>query len=295
MLVVGEALIDVVERASGPRDEHVGGSPANVALGLARLGIPTRLRTAIGRDGWDERIERHLAASGVDVDVESRSLETTSSATASISESGSATYDFSIDWVLEEPIELRDAGIVHVGSIACFIEPGASELLRWIQALPMSITLTFDPNIRPALVGERTRAVAITELLASRADVVKLSDEDAAWLYPELALDDVLDRLLSRGARVTAVTKGREGASIGSAEARVDVNSRRVHVADTIGAGDTFMAVLVAQLAEGRLSSRPSSLARAGELAALAASMTVSRVGAALPDRAELERAASDL
>ncbi|RZI85266.1 MAG: carbohydrate kinase, partial [Microbacterium sp.] len=119
VLVIGEALIDIVDGT-----EIVGGSPANVALGLGRLGIDVELLTAIGSDDRGRRIADHLGESGVRVLPESLCLEQTSTARASIRPDGSAAYDFDIEWTL--PLSGADAhDIVHVGSIACFLEPGA--------------------------------------------------------------------------------------------------------------------------------------------------------------------------
>lgn len=249
VLVIGEALIDIVTREGLPSAEHVGGSPSNVALGLGRLGIPVRLRTALGRDARGARIATHLAASGVEVEPESFALDHTSTATARISAHGDAIYDFDIDWQVGAPIEMRGARSVHVGSIGCFVEPGARSVRDAIRSWPRKVPVTFDPNTRPALVGEQSSALQVTEEIASRSDVVKLSDEDAAWLYPGATVDEVLDRLLTLGARVVAMTLGGDGASIASRRARVIVTPRTVQVKDTVGAGDTFMASLIATLA----------------------------------------------
>ncbi|WP_417374423.1 PfkB family carbohydrate kinase, partial [Glutamicibacter protophormiae] len=143
VLVIGEALIDIVRRVAGPADEHVGGSPANVALGLGRLGVPVRLRTALGADARGERIAQHLVSSGVDVDPASWRLNRTSTATAQLAGNGAAVYAFDIDWRLDEPVELGDARVVHVGSIGCYMEPGASQVLHFIRSLPESVHLTF--------------------------------------------------------------------------------------------------------------------------------------------------------
>lgn len=288
VLVIGEALIDIIQREEQPPEEHVGGSPANVALGLGRLGVPVRLRTALGSDDRGERIAAHLGESGVEVEPESFVLDRTATATARITAEGNAHYEFDIDWRIGSPVALRDARVVHVGSIGCFIEPGASVVRETIRSFAGQALVTFDPNIRPALVGERTAAVQVTEEIASRCDLIKLSDEDAAWLYAGLDVEAVLGRLLSLGARVVALTRGSEGSVLASRTSRATVESRRVIAQDTVGAGDTFMAALVGSLAEGRLGTDEDSLREAGENAALAASITVSRRGADLPTRADL-------
>lgn len=292
VLVIGEALIDIVEAAGAAPEEHVGGSPANVALGLGRLGIPVRLRTALARDERGERIAAHLRASGVDIDPASFALDRTATALARLGPEGNASYEFDIDWRLAGPVALGDARVLHVGSIGCYIEPGASAVRDAVRdavrGLAERARVSFDPNIRPALVGDRERAVAVTEDLVGVCDLVKLSDEDAAWLYPGSGADEVIDRFLALGARIVAITRGAEGAVLASRDAHVTVAPRPVHAQDTVGAGDTFMAALVAALAAGELGGDAASLRRAGETAAVAASLTVSRRGADLPTRAEL-------
>lgn len=290
VLVVGEALIDVVECRDRVPEEHVGGSPANVALGLGRLGLPVRLRTALARDDRGRRIADHLASSGVEVDSESFVLDRTSSAVARLSRNGDAQYEFDIEWRIGAPIELGDARVVHVGSIGCFIEPGAASVRQALRAWGNRARVTFDPNIRPSLTGDRAGALWITEDIAASSELVKLSVEDAGWLYPGASVDSVIERLLSKGARVVAVTLGGDGAIVASTAARVRVDHPVARVEDTVGAGDTFMAALTAAVAEGSLDSNADALAAAGERAAAAAAITVSRAGADLPTRAEVDR-----
>jgi fructokinase len=283
VLVVGEALIDIVDG-----EEILGGSPANVALGLGRLGVGVDLLTAIGADDRGDRIIDHLGRSGVTVLPESRSLERTSTARATIGPDGSATYDFDIEWRV--PVTAADEhDIVHVGSIACFLEPGADAVVTLARrAAARGATVTFDPNIRPDLLGG-TDALHRVEELAKIASVVKLSDEDAAHLYPGLSVDAVVDRLLTLEPRIVAVTEGGAGAVIASADGRVRVAAPKVTVVDTVGAGDTFMASLVASL-----PALPDGLLRAAELEPVlrrcvaAAAVTVSRAGADLPWRDEV-------
>lgn len=283
VLVIGEALIDIVDGT-----EIVGGSPANVALGLGRLGIDVDLLTAIGSDDRGRRITEHLGESGVTVLPESLCLEQTSTARASIGPDGSAAYDFDIEWKL--PLSGADEhDIVHVGSIACFLEPGADDVVAAVRrAAASGQKVTFDPNIRPALLGgidARRRA----EELMKIASAVKLSDEDAAFLYPDLPVGPVLDRILSLGPQVVAVTEGGAGAVIASVDHRVRVPAPTVSVADTVGAGDTFMASLVASLADFEdWTLTAAELEAVLRRCVAAAAVTVSRAGADLPWREEI-------
>src|SRR5690606_15013099 len=148
--VIGEALIDIVERDGGSI-EHVGGSPANVALGLGRRGLDATLLTQIGADPRGRAIEAHLAESHVRV-VSARG-PATSTARARIQPDGSAEYAFDIAWGAFGDAELPSAQLVHTGSIAAFLEPGASDVVRIIREVGAA-EVTFDPNIRPDLVGE---------------------------------------------------------------------------------------------------------------------------------------------
>ncbi len=285
VLVVGEALIDIVNGA-----EIVGGSPANVALGLGRLGVDVDLLTAIGADERGERIRQHLEASRVSVLAESVCLGRTSTARATVDSDGSARYDFDIEWRL--PTSAADGhDIIHVGSIACFLEPGGSDVAERARlATASGKRVTFDPNIRPALlkgVDARKRAEEVMKV----ASAVKLSDEDAAYLYPDHPLDAVIDQVLSLGPQIVAVTEGGAGAVIAVPERRVRVTAPVVRVVDTVGAGDTFMACLVASLA-GLDDWTFTGRALDGLLARCvqAAAITVTRPGADLPWREELGR-----
>lgn len=281
-LVVGEALIDVVH-ATGGASEHVGGSPANVALGLGRRGVDVALLTQIGADERGRRIERHVQESGVRVLDASTSLAHTSTASARILPDGTAQYSFDIAWNAFAPVAGARARVVHTGSIATFLEPGASSILELIRRADAD-EVTFDPNIRPDLVGDRATALRRFDEMVDASTVVKMSDEDAAWLYPGESVDAVIDLLLEAGLRLAVVTLGGDGAILATPGDRVRVAPVPVDVADTIGAGDTFMASLMHSLLalDGRPLDR-DALAAMGEDAVRAAAITVARAGADLP------------
>lgn len=292
-LVIGEALIDIVEAEGRPPTEHVGGSPANVALGIARLGTPVRLHSALARDRRGHTIARTLRASGAEVDARSWSLNSTSTARARLDATGSAEYAFDIEWSIPEPPLRRGASLVHVGSLGMFLDPGASAVRAFVKRLPAEVVVTVDPNIRPRLLPDREGAVQSALEIAQRADVLKLSDEDAAWLWPGTRPDDVVALLLEAGARVIALTCGSKGAELASAYGRVHVPAPHVEVVDTVGAGDSFMAALAAQLLGEHVGATrrqvdSATLTRLGSLAARAAAITVTRAGADLPTRDDL-------
>lgn len=294
VLVVGESLIDIVTAEGAPPVEVVGGSPANVALGLGRLGAAPRLLTALGDDAHGHRIAQQLEESGVSIDRESWSLKRTATATAYIREGGAAHYEFDIEWVLPSSIPFDGAQVIHIGSIATFLSPGADVIMNFVDHVAGRALITFDPNIRPALVGSHASALATVLRVAARADVVKLSDEDAEWLWPFASTDDVADLLLHNGANVVAITLGGAGALAATRDARVQVPAPKVRVVDTVGAGDTFMAALIRQLvAQPRLALDPTEaeLVEVIEFCATAASLTVQRAGADLPTEAQVYKA----
>ncbi|GAD34979.1 sugar kinase [Microbacterium sp. TS-1] len=288
VLVLGEALVDIVE-TDDRVTEHVGGSPANVAVGVARLGVPVRLATRLGRDERGERIARHVREAGAEVAEASWTEAPTDTARARIRPDGSAQYDFDVAGVVP-PVPRGDAALVHTGSIALFLDPGGETCLAALEAARGEAIVTVDPNIRPALVGSRQTALARFARAAAAADLVKLSDEDAEWLWPGADADGVLKTIAGLGAAAVVMTRGREGA-IGRAPdgAVVEVAGVAVTVADTIGAGDSFMASLIATLVDRGLPADADALADAMGVAARAAAITVSRPGANPPTRAELE------
>jgi fructokinase len=288
-LVIGEALIDIVEGTEVR--ELVGGSPANVAVGLARQGHEVQLLTRIGRDDRGARIAEHVAAAGAALTASSWSAGASSTARARLRPDGSAEYEFDIDWTIEEP-SLDDVALVHSGSIALFLEPGGETVLHALQRAAGSALVTIDPNIRPALVGDRRAALARFARAAASADIVKLSDEDAAWLYPGLVPEQVVAEIATLGPRVVVITRGGEGAVALGPEGIVEVDAVPVEVVDTIGAGDAYMASLISSaLDDPQLLTSEAALHRALHRAAITAGITVSRAGANPPTRAEVDAA----
>lgn len=279
VLVVGEALVDIVD-AEGQVTSHVGGSPANVAIGLGRLGRSVTLLTQIGDDPSGEQIRAHLAESHVILSASAASRRT-STATARIQPGGHATYEFDIAWDAFTAPVLPPPRIIHTGSIATFLEPGATAVRDLLRAYAGK-EITFDPNIRPALVGPQPTALRVFEETVRLCTVVKMSDEDAAFLYPDADVDEVVDTVLSLGAQLAVMTRGPRETTLATERDRVRVESFPVSVVDTIGAGDTFMASLIDSLL-ARPPLGADQLAQMGQEAARLASITVSRVGPGLP------------
>lgn len=298
-LVIGEALTDIV-RTSGRAGEHPGGSPMNVSFGLGRLGEDVTFLTRIGDDERGRAIIEHLNSAGVVVRPEPVAGSRTSTAEATIEESGSAQYVFDIEWTLDGDVAGEDFDVVHFGSIGAFMAPGAAEVRRIIAARHPHLTVTFDPNVRPALLGAREEVVREVEELVALSDVVKASDEDLAWLYPGEDADAVALRWLECGASLVFVTRGSGGSIARSRKVRVELASHEVEVVDTIGAGDAFMAGILSALGEERLLGKESkdrlrdinadALSRIAERATACAALTVARAGAQPPWLIDLEK-----
>lgn len=288
VVVVGEALTDIVTSASGS-SEHPGGSPANVAYGLGRLGLRTGLLTALGDDARGQALHEHLDRADVTVLPGSMTLGRTASATVTLAEDGSASYRFDIDWALETVHLAQVPKLIHTGSIATFLEPGASAVKDLLANHRDECLITYDPNIRPALLGSQAEARTTFEDIAGLSHAVKLSDEDAAWLYPGSSLNETATRILGTGARLVVITRGGEGSLLATTTTTFSVPPVASTVVDTIGAGDSYMAAMIMSLLDqGELRVDEDSLENLGRTASMAAAITVRRAGANPPTATEL-------
>lgn len=288
-LVLGESLVDVVDGTP-----HPGGSPANVAVALARLGRPVRFGTAYADDADGALVRAHLERAGVRPAGDGAVAERTSRAVARLREDGSADYAFDLDWRLGE-IEVPDGEtpcVVHAGSYGAVLAPGADAVLEQARRRRESATISYDINARPQVTGAGSAVRARVRDWVGLADLVKASDEDLETLWPELSQREAVELLLGLGPAVVVLTRGEHGASWYTPASAGQVPSRVVSVADTIGAGDTFSAGLVDALWErdllgGRL---PADVAwdEVLDWAARVAAVTVSRPGANPPTRDEV-------
>lgn len=300
-LVVGESLIDVVHRPDGSVEEHVGGSPLNVAIGLARLGHHVELATWIGDDEHGRAIHDHLAADDVALVEGGEVAERTATAQATLDESGAASYTFDLDWQL--PYAVRNTGRhVHTGSIASWYQPGAEQVRDLAVAHRALGTFSFDPNVRPVLMGEAADHRSGIEELVGLADVVKASDEDVHWLYGDDAPAETVARLWGQlGPSVVVITRGADGAVVLFRDEIHPVAGQQVSVVDTVGAGDSFMSGLLSGLLDAGLLGDADARERlrtadwdavlpALERAVAVSAITVSRAGAQPPTRSEINR-----
>lgn len=301
--VIGESLVDIIEApARGTaRQIHPGGSPLNVAVGSARLGLPTTLVTHFADDAHGHLIDDHLSSNRVEAIV--GGSFPTSSAVALLDGSGAAGYTFSIHWDINGAsipalAAVESALHVHTGSIAAVLAPGNKTVRGLVKAARPHATVSFDPNCRPAISGDVEAARQEVEDFVAASDIVKASDEDLRWLYPGRTVEDSLAAWLELGPAMVVLTRGADGPVILTRRGRVEMPAEAITVADTVGAGDSFMAGLISGLAQldalgavNRPRLRDLTTAKLHALAAYAnraAAITCSRPGANPPTAAEL-------
>jgi len=289
--VAGEALVDIVVPVSGEREEAPGGSPLNVAVGLSRLGVDTLLMTELGDDPNGRLVEAHVRGSGVRLHPDAvRAGRPTSTATARLDVTGAATYDFDLRWELSRVELPAEADALHVGSVGALLRPGRDAVLDLVDAAARRGSLvSYDPNARPVLTPDAAQTWLDVQEVAASADLVKMSDEDLAFLAAGRTPEEVAARVLAQRTRLFVMTRGGGGAVAFTPGCSVEVPSGRVDVVDTVGAGDSFMAALVAvalehgleDLDEPRLTAYLTAAHQVG-------AVTVSRRGADPPRRDEL-------
>jgi len=328
VVVVGEAVIDVVDTPDGPVGVP-GGSPANTAVALARLGVRTYLRGRLSADGDGDRLRRHLAGGGVLLNDALTVPEPTTVIRATLDSAGQATYDASLTgcadlgWTsadVSRPLPV-DTVLVLSGSLAAAEPPGAAAVEAWLTDLRASrpdLLLAYDPNIRPGLhAAPPTEVRARAERLIRLSHVLKASEEDLAWLCPGRDPLTSLNTWMNgpSGPLMAVLTRGAAGATAITRDGeRIDVPGVPVQVRDTIGAGDTFMAALLshvlailaaeraADLAAhspadllGMWASDPPAVLAALTFASHAAALVCARTGCQPPEADEVTRAMAPL
>jgi len=295
--VAGEVLIDLIPNGS-EREPIVGGGPANTAKALAMIGIETQFIDGISSDEYGQMAKSELVTSGVKLEYVKYSNKPTCLAIVSLSDSGSASYefvientatfDFTSDW-LPNP-QAEKPTLLHVGTLATSIEPGSSVLFEWAQFVAKVAPIVFDPNIRPAVISNRDVYVKQVERWVSISSAVKVSDEDINWLYPSLEIERVVNNWLTKGPSLIVVTNGDKGLVGYRVEEKVSVEAVNVVVSDTVGAGDTVGAILVEAIVKDGLEALSGKrLEMMLKRAAKAAAITVSRSGANPPTLKEIE------
>ena len=294
--VCGEVLIDLIPDGT-ERRPVVGGGPANTAKALAKLGITTQFIDGMSNDIYGQVASNDLLANGVLLDHVKYSDKPTCLAIVSLSKTGGATYEFVIDdtatfdfnrsW-LPDPEQLMPS-LLHIGTLVTAIEPAASVLFEWAKKVARIAPVVFDPNIRPAVMSDRTSYVIQVERWVGISSAVKVSDDDIYWLYPGADLDKVVNNWLALGPELVVVTFGDKGLAGFRDKIKVSVDAKKVVVADTVGAGDTVGAILVeAIIQDGLAKLTDERLSLMLDRAARAAAITVSRTGALPPGRDEI-------
>lgn len=329
--------MDVVQSETSAPKAHVGGSPFNVAVGLARLEHEVVFAGRRGDDEYGRMIARSLRAQGITALLEA-DASPTSVARATLDPTGQASYEFTLDWTLPSADELEakfcalaaqtsEAGQVgetgaapqdqdsqhqdaaplehlHAGSIGAMLQPGAETVKNVIDRAHAVATVSYDPNYRPTLVPNRDEARRQAEEFISRADIIQASTDDLDLLYPERSHRETMDAWLQMGPALVTVTRGPSGAMGLTRAGFAEQEAFSVEVADTVGAGDSFMAATLSTLRAMNLlgaSRRPElreisteQLSTVLRTAARAAAINSSRFGAQPPTAEELGHALRD-
>jgi fructokinase len=306
LLSCGDALIDFLPvKSSEGRDAllpAVGGSCLNVAIGMARLGVPTEFVSGISTDLFGRMIADHAQASQVGLRYATRSSRPTTLAFIRTID-GEPRYAFYDEetaarhWTYRRgSIPFAEVDAIHIGSTTLVDPRGAAQTMALVEDARGSTTISFDPNCRPNLVGDKAEYVSRMDQFAARADIVRLSDSDFAFLYGGSDYAAKAEALLSAGTSLFVVTRGVRGAQAWHGHAgAIDVEAPRVDIVDTIGAGDSFQAALLYALwAMGRIGAAPLARLSADELnralafATACAAFTCGRPGADPPRFSEI-------
>jgi fructokinase len=295
--VAGEVLIDLIPDES-KYVAVVGGGPANTAKALAKLGVEAYFIDGISNDEYGQMAKAELLSANVLLDYAQYSNKPTCTAKVTLSKSGSASYefviedtatfDFSVSW-LPDPQNIKPS-LLHIGTLATVIESGASVLFNWALSVAHIAPIVFDPNIRPAVLGNRDEYVKKVEKWVAISSAVKVSDEDLNWLYPGKSIDEIANKWLEVGVQLVLVTLGDKGITAYREHEQVSVDAVTVVVADTVGAGDTVGAILVEAIVKSGLDMLTGEVLKTMlNRASKAAAITVSRTGANPPSKDEID------
>lgn len=306
ILVIGEALIDVVHTPDGQKQNIVGGSPANTAVALARLGVNTFMKSRTSTDDYGVIIRQYLENENVDLSLGVIGKEPSTIINAFIQNDKSAKYEANLigasdfGWTDDElKFSDNNFSFVHLGSLTSYVEPGASEIEKWFAKLrkDSNLLLSFDPNIRHPLDGQKSEEVRNrAKRLCVISHIVKASNEDFEWIFETNNYKDCAKNLIDHGTAIVIITSGKNGAwVITSDKNEIEIPAQNIQVIDTIGAGDTFSAAFLAQLINQDVTSlqklktlEKTALEVMLNNCAHAAGITCSRQGANPPFRSEV-------
>ena len=297
VLVVGEVLIDLIPDA----DQHlavVGGGPANTAKALSKLGVETQFIGGISTDNYGQMAKVDLLSANVLLDYAHYSNKPTCTAKVTLDSSGSASYEFVIEGtatfdfsqhLLPDPQSLNPA-VIYIGTLATIIDPGASVLYDWARTVGLVAPIVFDPNVRSAVLINRVEYINKIEKWVAISTAIKVSDEDLYWLYPGIAINEIVNTWLEGGVQLIVVTLGGKGITAYRKNEAKSVDAVNVVVADTVGAGDTVGAILVEAIVKDGLDKLTGEVLKTMlDRAAKAAAITVSRTGANPPSKEEID------
>ncbi|HSI51050.1 MAG TPA: carbohydrate kinase [Ideonella sp.] len=309
IVVSGEALMDVFDQGSTATghtlDARIGGSPLNVAIGLARLAQPVRFFGGISRGFLGERLMAAMQAESVDTSLVQRTDAPTTLSLVGVRPSGVPDYAFYSHGAAEYQLPLSALDAVaaaqpaaqayHFGSYAMVIEPTGSTQRALVEREHLRSVIAYDPNVRANVEPDLARWREVLDWMVPRTHLLKVSDEDLGLLYPGAPLAELAAGWLKAGAALVVITRGGEGAEAWSAAGHVKAEPVKVDVIDTVGAGDTFQAMLLTALNEMGLLTPAGVRGLTTEqtacilaLATRAAAITCSRRGADLPRRGEV-------
>ena len=310
VLCLGEALVDVVKRG-GEISEHVGGSLLNVACVISRLGFRSAIAAWWGKDKYGQMISDYAYDHGVEIIEGCDGAERTTIAYATLDDEGRARYEFDLLWDVPKLPPADELTHLHVGSIGATLQPGARKVVQAVKQMAIRGTVSYDPNARPAIMGSPEEVRGQIEAIIALSDLVKASDEDIEWLYPNTPVEEVMRRWKQLGAAMIVATRGPWGAYVMLHDERdmLAIDPLNVDVVDTVGAGDSFMGGLISGLLDARLlggaeakralrKARWADVQSALHRAVVTSGLTVSHAGAYAPtacDVAEVISANSQL
>lgn len=309
-VICGEALIDIFVENNSQSDSYqfplqacVGGSPFNVAIGLARLGQNVSLLTGLSDDMFGKRLSSVLTEEGVSQELIVKSQLPTTVAFIEKDKNGVPTYLFLGEGAADRSLLSKDVDLkidtpvgIHLGSYSIVAQPTADSLLTLVRRYSGQSVISLDPNIRAIVEPDMTVWQNRVDELIPLTDMVKVSDEDLELMYPETQPETIIEKWLETGLKLAVLTRGGEGSTLWSAQAKVNVKTPKIKVIDTVGAGDTYQAALLASVETlvseyGKSWSEQLSeekLKQIGNYSASAAAITCSRQGADLPTKSEI-------
>jgi fructokinase len=300
IVVCGEALIDVIHNGDGTQRNAPGGGPFNTARALARLGVPTAFLGRFSNDAFGRELADLLVSDGASLELSSVGSEPTTIAVAEVDSAGLAEYEFLVEGTAAPNLTVDmvpkrlspDVRAIHLGTLGLVLQPMASTLVELVHRERDGRVVMVDPNIRLGLAPEGEYRERLQEMI-SQSTIIKASNADLAWLYPDMSYEDAADRILDEGGRLVVVTLGAQGAFAAHRGFHVAVDAVKVDVVDTIGAGDAFGAALLAWLhdhdaIQPDLYLEKDEVKAALEFACLAAALTCARAGADPPWKSEM-------